>query len=129
MNNKAYIRRIMTIILLTNVPAILSMLLFYKEGMGWILGSLASVGNFLWLAHSVQLSLELQPAKSKLKAVKGTYLRLLSLLVYAVLILTFIKPNVIFFGLGLLAAQIVIYLYEFTSGVKKSKFFRGSDGE
>ncbi|MFC1898694.1 ATP synthase subunit I [Candidatus Cloacimonadota bacterium] len=125
MDNKAYVKRILTIILLTNIPAILILPLFFKEGMGWILGSLASAVNFQWLAHNVKQSLSLQPAKSKLKAVKGTYLRLLFLLVYAILILSFIKPNLISLGFGLLAAQIVIYLNELAEYLKKSKFFRG----
>ena len=128
MDNKAYVKRILTIILLTNIPAILILPLFFKEGMGWILGSIASAVNFSWLAHNVKLSLELQPTKSKLNAVKGTYLRLLFLLVYAVLILQFLKPNLVIFGFGLLATQIVIYMFELISNLKKSKFFRGKDG-
>ena len=128
MDNKAYVKRILTILLLTDIPAILILPLFFKEGMGWILGSLASAVNFLWLARNIKLSLNLQPSKSKLKAVKGTYLRLFFLLVYSVLILTFIKPNIIFLGFGLLASQIVLYLFEFYTSLKKSKFFRGRNG-
>jgi len=128
MDNKTYVKRIIAIILLTNILAILTLPLFFKEGIGWILGSLASAGNFLWLAHNVEQSLNLQPSKSKMKAVKGTYLRLFFLLVYAVLVLTFIKPNIVLLGLGLLAAQIAIYLFEFVSSLKKSKFFRGRNG-
>ena len=128
MDNKAYVKRILTILLLTDIPAILILPLFFKEGMGWILGSLASAVNFLWLARNIKLSLNLQPSKSKLKAVKGTYLRLFFLLVYSVLILTFIKPNIIFLGFGLLASQIVLYLFELYTSLKKSKFFRGRNG-
>ena len=128
MDNKEYIKRIITILLLTDIPAILCLPLFFKEGLGWILGSTASAANFLWLAHNIRQSLNLQPSKSKLKAVKGTYLRLLFLLVYSVLILTFIKPNIIFLGFGLLASQIVLYLFEFYTSLKKSKFFRGRNG-
>ena len=128
MDNRAYIKRIVTIIVLTNIPAVLSLPLFFKEGLGWILGSLPSAANFLWLAHNVKQSLQMQPQKSRLTAVKGTYLRLLSLLGYAVLVLTLLKPDVIFFGLGLLSAQIVIYLFELISGLNKTKFFRGRNG-
>jgi len=125
MDNKAYVKRIITIILLTNIPAVLTLLIVFKEGLGWILGSLASAVNFYWLALNVKASLELQPSKSKLKAVKGTYLRLIFLLIYSILVLSFIKPNLISFGLGLLAAQVVIYLNELAEYLKKSKFFRG----
>ena len=125
MENKKYVKRILVIILLTNIPAILTLPLFFREALGWILGSIASAINFFWLAHNVKMSLDLQPTKSKLNAVKGTYLRLMFLLIYSVLILNFVKPNIISFGLSLLAVQIVIYLNEFVKILKKSSFFRG----
>lgn len=125
MENRKYVKRILVIILLTNIPAALSLPLFFREALGWILGSTASAINFIWLAHNVKMSLDLQPTKSKLNAVKGTYLRLLSLLVYSVLILSFLKPNIISFGLSLLAAQMVIYLNEFAKNLKRSRLFRG----
>jgi len=123
--NRKYVKRILVIILLTNIPAALTLPLFFREALGWILGSTASAINFIWLAHNVKMSLSLQPTKSKLSAVKGTYLRLLFLLIYSVLILNFVKPNIISFGLSLLAAQMVIYLNEFIKNLKKSSFFRG----
>ena len=125
MENKRYVKRILVIILLTNIPAILTLPLFFREALGWILGSIASAINFIWLAHNVKMSLDLQPTKSKLNAVKGTYLRLMFLLIYSVLILNFVKPNIISFGLSLLAVQMVIYLNEFVKNLKKSRLFRG----
>lgn len=125
MDNKAYLKRILSFILLTNLPAVLILPWIFREGLGWILGSLASAMNIWWLAQNVKTSLQLQPSKSKTKAVKGTYLRLGSLLIYSVLVLSFIKPNLISFGLGLLAAQMVIYLNELLEYLKKSNFFRG----
>ncbi len=125
MENKRYVKRILVIILLTNIPAILTLPLFFREALGWILGSIASTINFIWLAHNVKMSLDLQPTKSKLNAVKGTYLRLMFLLIYSVLILNFVKPNIISFGLSLLAVQMVIYLNELVKNLKKSRLFRG----
>jgi hypothetical protein len=125
MENKRYVKRILVIILLTNIPAILTLPLFFREALGWILGSIASAINFIWLAHNVKMSLDLQPTKSKLNAVKGTYLRLMFLLIYSVLILNFVKPNIISFGLSLLAVQMVIYLNELVKNLKKSRLFRG----
>jgi hypothetical protein len=125
MENKKYVKRILVIILLTNIPAALTLPLFFREALGWILGSTASAINFIWLAHNVKMSLVLQPTKSKLNAVKGTYLRLLFHLIYSVLILNFIKPNIISFGLSLLAVQMVIYLNEFVKNLKKSSLFKG----
>ena len=125
MENKKYVRRILFIILLTNILAVLTLPLFFREALGWILGSAASSVNFIWLAHNVKMSLDLQPTKSKLNAIKGTYLRLLFLLIYSALILNFIKPNIISFGLGLLAAQMVIYLNESVKNLKRNRIFRG----
>jgi hypothetical protein len=125
MENKKYVKRILVIILLTNIPAILTLPLFFREALGWILGSIASTINFFWLAHNVKVSLDLQPTKSKLNAVKGTYLRLMFLLIYSVLILNFVKPNIVSFGLSLLAVQMVIYLNELVKNLKKSRLFRG----
>ena len=117
MDNRKYVIRLIAIILLTNIPAILTLPMFFRVSLGWILGSLASAGNLLWLAHNVNASLTLDPSKSRLKAVKGSYLRLLVLLVYSILIMSLIKPNIISFGLGLLSGQIVLYLYEFLSRI------------
>lgn len=125
MNNRIYIRRILSIILLTNILAALTLPLFFSVGAGWIFGSLGSGINFWWLAKNVEASLKLQPSKSKKTALKGTYFRFMFLLVYSVLILSLIKPNPISFGLGLLAAQMVIYINELINGLKESKFFRG----
>jgi len=118
MKNKQYVRRLLTIILLTNIPAVLFLPMFFKVALGWILGATASSMNILWLAYNVNSSLDASPGKAKLKAVKGTYLRLFSLLIYSVVVLSFIKPNIISFGLGLLAGQMVIYLYELISRIR-----------
>jgi len=115
MNNRKYVTRLILIILLTNIPAALTLPMFFKVALGWMLGSFASSANLLWLAYNVRVSLVIAPTKSKLSIMKGTYLRLLFLLVYSILILSIIKPNLISFGFGLLAGQIVIYLYEFVS--------------
>jgi len=121
MDNRKYVSRLTTIILLTNIPAVLTLPLFFKVSLGWILGSLASAGNFFWLAHNVNASLALAPHKSKLKAVKGAYLRWLALLLYSILIMSLFRPNLISFGLGLLSGQIVIYLYELTRSFKSGR--------
>ena len=85
--------------------------------------------TLLWLAHNVNASLKLAPGKSKLKAVKGAYLRLLALLFYSILIMSLVKPNLISFGLGLLAGQIVIYLYEFISRLYEQGEHKGKNGK
>ncbi|MCF7883748.1 MAG: ATP synthase subunit I [Candidatus Cloacimonetes bacterium] len=127
-SNKLFVRKTLTLILLTEIPAILTLPLFLGVSLGWILGALASAVNFYWLAKNVESSISQQPTKSKLNAIKGTYLRMAFLLIYSIIILTFVKPNVISFGLGLLAAQIVLYLRFLVENIEKSKFFRGRNG-
>ncbi len=124
-DNQKYIKRIVTIILLTNIPAILSLPWFWRDALSLMLGSFASIVNFLWLAQNIKKSLQYQITKTKLVAVKGSFLRMGALVAYSLLLLVLIKPNLIFFGLGLLSTQIVIYVYEFYKSIKKSKYFRG----
>lgn len=127
-DNNLFVRKILSLILLTEIPAILCLPLFFGVSLGWILGALASAINFYWLVKNVDASVSLQPSKSKLIAIKGTYLRMAFLLIYSIIVLTFIKPNLISYGFGLLAAQIVLYLYVLIERIEKSKFFRGRDG-
>lgn len=125
MNNESYVKRIALIIILTNIAALLTLPWFFKDGISWILGASASLGNFLWLADNVKKSIDLVPTKSKLTAMKGAMLRMIALLFYAIIIVFLLKPNIILFGLGLLSAQIIIYLTEFVKFIKSNKIFRG----
>ena len=111
--NKAFTKKILVLIQLTNIPAILCLPLFFKVCIGWILGTIASTINFIWLAHNVQSGLNKQFTKSKLNSIKGTYLRMLFLFAYSIIVFVLIKPNIVSFALGLLATQIILYLFIF----------------
>ncbi len=124
-DNPKYIKKIITIIILTNIAVILSLPWFWKVALSFILGSFASVINFLWLAKNIRKSLQFRATKTKLVAVKGSFLRTGALAVYSLLLLFFIELEIIFFGLGLLSIQIIVYLYEAYKNIKKSKYFRG----
>jgi len=124
-NTKLYIKNIAIIIFLTNLPVALTLPFYYNKAIGWILGSIGSIINFLWLAKHVKDSLDNQENKAKLKSLKGYYLRFVFLIGYSVLIVLIVKPDIIIFGLGLLASQMVIYLYEIVTRIKDNKFFRG----
>ncbi|MDP8203799.1 MAG: ATP synthase subunit I [Candidatus Tenebribacter mawsonii] len=124
-NNNRYIRRIMLIILLTNILAILTLPWFFKQSISWILGSLGSAGNFYWLAHNLKKSIELIPTKSRVNSAKGSLTRYAVLTVFALVIFFIVKPNIIIFGVGLLSAQIVIYIVEIVRNLKNNKYFRG----
>jgi len=107
-----YIKKILVIIFLTIGVAALSLPLLLKEALSFILGSLASVVNFVWLAINIKRGLILGENKAKINAAKGSLLRYSFLILYSILILVLIKPDIIFFGLGLLMTQIAIYLNE-----------------
>ncbi|MCD4817939.1 MAG: ATP synthase subunit I [Candidatus Cloacimonetes bacterium] len=120
-NTEKYIKNIVIIIILTNIPVILTLPLYYSKAIGWILGSLGSIINFIWLAKNVKANFELQEAKAKLKALKGYYLRFVFLITYSVLVVWLLKPDIIVFGMGLLSYQIAIYIHEIVSRIKSSK--------
>ncbi len=118
-----YIYRIIRIIILTNIPLVISIFISNKEWVGYsyILGSFASAGNFIWHSYLVQGALSINENASKLKTVKGFYLRYLVFVLYA-FIIAFVFRNqidIIWFGFGLLSAQISIYLDVIWSLIKK----------
>ncbi len=123
--SRDYIKKILVIISLTNILAFLSLPLFFQQSIGWIAGSVASIVNFLWLAKNVKQSINSYASRAKLKSVKGSLLRYAFLIVFSLLIIYLVKPDIIFFGLGLLAAQIAIYLNEIFERIRKNKYFRG----
>lgn len=120
-----YTMKILVIISLTNIPAILSLPLFYRESLGWILGTIGGAGNFYWLSYVVKSGLSESAAASKLKALKGFYFRFLALAGYAVLVVMFLKPDIISFGMGIFSVQMVIFLQAIYEWVTKNKYFRG----
>ncbi len=119
MNTVKYIRRVIFIIFLTNVIAISILPLFFEDALGWILGSIASAISFWWLAVNLRKNLDLFPSKTKIKTVKNSFLRYMFLIVYTLIIMGFVKPNIITFGLGLMSSQMAIYLYEIYLKMKK----------
>ncbi len=125
MNKRKYLRRILLIIFLTNIIATLTLPLFFNDAIGWILGSFASIGVLLWMAHDIEKNMNLMPGDAKLKTTKSLFFRYLALIVYSVLIIRLVKPNIITFGLGLLASQIAIYFNEIYEKLRRNKYFRG----
>ena len=125
MNKRKYLRRILLIIFLTNIIATLTLPLFFNDAIGWILGSFASIGVLLWMAHDIEKNMNLMPGNAKLKTTKSLYFRYVALIVYSVLIIRLVKPNIITFGLGLLASQIAIYFNEIYEKLRRNKYFRG----
>ena len=110
MNTNKYIKKIVVIIILTSIPFIALIYTKPTIGLGWVLGALASCVNFLFMAKSASKVLGLTEKGSKIKTIKGFYLRYVFVLIYAVLVVKILNVDIISFGLGLLASQIAIYI-------------------
>ena len=119
MNTIKYVQCVIFIIFLTDVIAISILPLFFKDALGWILGSVGSAISFWWLAMNLAKNLDLFPSKTKIKTVKNSLLRYMFLMVYTLIIMGVVKPNIITFGLGLMSSQMAIYLYEIYLKMKK----------
>ena len=121
MDNKKYVFMILKIIFFTNLPAIILLPVHFKTGIGWILGSFASAVNF-WFMAMHTLSLDPVYAKANVaNTTKKLLLRFLFLIVWSVLVLLFVKPELVTFCLGLLAAQIAIFMYHIYYSIKNGK--------
>jgi hypothetical protein len=119
------LKNLLIIIFLTNIPAFLSLFMFFSESIGWILGSLGSAVNLIWLAQNVKKNLDVLSGKAKVQAVRGYFLRYFFLIAYSSVVILLIKPDILLYGLGLLAGQLAIYLHFFWNWLRQNKYFRG----
>lgn len=119
------LKKIVLIIFLTNIPAVLSLPIFFSGSIGWILGSVASATYLIWLAHDVKKCLQAHIGKAKVAAMKGYFFRYLFLIVYSILVVLLVKPDILLYGFGLLSGQLAIYLHVFWEWMRKNKYFRG----
>jgi hypothetical protein len=131
--NKKYVFSIIKIILLTNIPAIVFLPADVKNSLGWILGSIASAANFWFMTYKVyRLSPDADSKSAHINTSKVFMLRFLFLIVWSVFVLAVIRPNVVSFCIGLLAAQVSVFIYHIyyvlTHG-KLKKYFRSEDEE
>jgi len=129
-DNKEYVKKILIIIFLTNLPALATMLIDFKSSIGWITGSIASAVNFWFMAkNTFALNSDYTNANVK-KTSKFFMIRFLFLISWSVLILSLLKPEIITYCVGLFSAQIAIVLFQFWSQLTNSrlnKYFRGKD--
>lgn len=118
--NKHFVIWVSLLIFLTALPSIFLLGSNFNFGIGWLCGSFGSFVNFIWMAFSTASAMQKGEAKAKVGAIKGFYFRFMFLMVYSVLIIYLLKPNIIGFGVGLISAQICIVLYEIINYVNKS---------
>ena len=126
--NKQYVYSILKIILLTNLPAVLMLFTVPKSGIGWMAGSLASAVNFWFLALKVMhISPKTNTKTGAMNSVSKMFiLRFVVLVAWAIFVMLVIKPDLISFCIGLLAAQFAIFIhhvyYVLTQGSLKKYF-------
>ncbi len=117
-----YVKRIIFIVCLTNIPAILFLPSMYSQAIGWITGTVASSLNFYWLSHNVNSSMSKEPHSSKLNSFKLFNFRFVALAVYSVIIVVLLKPDILVYGLALVSVQLTVYgyyIYELVNRKKK----------
>jgi hypothetical protein len=132
MTNKKFMNRILFIIFLTNLPLLIIMPMLFKEVIGWLFGSVASAINFYWLYRQVNQLNCYNEKESTKNAWLGFNLRYMFLLVWSVAVILIIKPNIVLYGVGLLSAQLAIFIHTAYETIKNSpwaKYYRGNDDE
>jgi Na+/H+-translocating membrane pyrophosphatase len=115
----SYLKKILGIIALFDIIAVILYSYYPNQSLGFILGSIASAVNMVWLANSVRKNLLKQEKESQVSSLKSFYLRYPSIILYSVAIIYFVKVSIIFFGIGLLTGQIAIYLIELKNIIHK----------
>ncbi len=123
-----YVKQILTIVFLTIIAAVLFLPTRFDQATGWITGSVGSGLNFYWLYRKMKASYFVSDKEAVLHSYKGFYLRYLFLIIYSILVVILLKPDIIMFGAGLISVQIVIYLHYFYSLVR-DKANRGNGTE
>ncbi len=124
-NPRKLVTQVIVIIFLTDVLAAMTLSLFFNEALGYILGSIGSVIYFLLLARDTRKILDSVSGKAGVQAFKTFYLKYVFLIVYSVVIVKFIRLNILTFGIGLLSSQIVIFISAGWDSLKNNKYFRG----
>lgn len=118
---KKYLFRIFKLIFLTDI---LSLLLFtenYPIWLGYVLGSLASFGNFYFQAKNTEKLAGIAPSSAKANVFKNFYLRYLLLIIAVILILKFINVNIIALFVGLIAVQLAIGINQILENLFEKK--------
>jgi hypothetical protein len=91
------------------------------EAISYIFGAVISVINIWWMNRNITGALSLNESKARLNTFKNVFLRYFVLLAGSLVLVKFAEVNIIIYGLGLLAGQIVIIilqLLEYAAGSK-----------
>ncbi|MBN2017535.1 MAG: ATP synthase subunit I [Candidatus Cloacimonetes bacterium] len=93
---------------MTEIPALLLITKNLKLWLGYFLGSILSGLNFYFQAKGAENRVGLSPSGAKVSIFKNFYIRYLTLLVFVVVLVKFLKVNIFSLLAGLLIAPIIV---------------------
>jgi hypothetical protein len=122
MTTRKFVISVIVIICLTNIPALLLIPTNFKGAYSWFFGSMGSAVNFFWMYIAAASAFGPIAKSAQIKTVKAFYFRYLFLIVYALVVVKLLKADIVIFGLGLLAAQGVIFSKSLIESVISDRF-------
>ncbi|MCD4651613.1 MAG: hypothetical protein K8S56_07505 [Candidatus Cloacimonetes bacterium] len=126
---RSRIIRVIRIISLTLLLALLTLPINFPKAIGWICGAVAGIIYIVWLTRDTEQIVNIATVSGKTKAIKGFYLRLVFLIIWSVLVVYLIKPDILIYGVGLLSAQAVLFLDAFRFAGKENETRGENDKE
>ena len=118
---KHYLYRIFTIIFLTELTALLLILLNFKLWLGYFLGSFAAYVNFYFQAKGAEKSLGIGESGARLSVFKNFYLRYFILVAFVIIIVKFLQVNIFALLGGLIAIPVVVALDSLFAYLKEKR--------
>jgi len=113
---RKYVYHILGLIFLTEIPALLLITKNLKLWLGYFLGSILSGLNFNFQAKGAENRVGLSPSGAKVSVFKNFYIRYLTLLVFVVVLVKFLKVNIFSLLAGLLIAPIIVLVDGIVAG-------------
>ncbi|RLC46610.1 MAG: hypothetical protein DRH57_05765 [Candidatus Cloacimonadota bacterium] len=112
-NLNNYLKKIYTIIFLTNILALLFVILNFRITLGWFFGCIGSCVNFYLQSIAAKKTLNLLESNAKIYTFKIFYLRYGLLFLYLIIVIKFLPVNLLAVIAGLFSVQIAIYIEMF----------------
>ncbi len=112
-NLNNYLKKIYTIIFLTNILALLFVILNFRITLGWFFGCIGSCVNFYLQSLAAKKTFNLYESKVRLYTFRMFYLRYGLLILYLILVIKFLPVNLLAVCAGLFSVQIAIYVEMF----------------
>ena len=120
MKNDTYVKEVIKINLLFILPFLILIFFRYKIALGFITGAIASIINLIIMAYNTYVALNYE-VKIKSKILKTYIGRYLFIILYSIIIIKYLKVNIIFYGFGLLSSTISLIIFEINDKLVKKK--------